>query len=108
MAKPRARTQAGRNSCSSAANVETAAIQASPASTNVIKAAGSPGITTMAADAAALANGAFADEPGLTGDQDLAAGYGSNGEALAAAVWLIVNAVVVLNGGDSKTFQILL
>jgi hypothetical protein len=30
------------------------------------------------------------------------------GEALAAAVWLIVNAIVVLNGGDSKTFQILL
>jgi len=30
------------------------------------------------------------------------------GEALAAAVWLIVNAFVVLNGGDSKTFQILL
>ncbi len=53
MARPRARTQAGRASCISAVRVDVTAIQASPAQTRAARAAGKLGTTTTTACAAA-------------------------------------------------------
>ena len=53
IARPRARTQAGRNSCNSPTKVEVTAIQASPATNRITSAAGMLGINTINAVAAA-------------------------------------------------------
>jgi hypothetical protein len=53
MAMPRARTQTGRNSCSSAIKVEITAVQANPAKRSVADAAKKFEISTITAKAVA-------------------------------------------------------